>query len=68
MTEQIDWRAKQPSQMACFSNDLNVENLETLPAGTKSRTSHHRSPGGERRGKTIFPERTREGHRHSKEH
>ena len=25
--------------------------LETLPAGTKPRASHHRSPGGERRGK-----------------
>ena len=28
-----------------------VEELETLPAGTKPRTSHHRSPGEERRGK-----------------
>ena len=28
-----------------------VEELETLPAGTKPRTSHHRSPGGDRRGK-----------------
>ena len=28
-----------------------VEELETLPSGTKPRTSHHRSPGGERRGK-----------------
>ena len=28
-----------------------VEELETLPAGTKPGTSHHRSPGGERRGK-----------------
>ena len=37
---QIDWRAKQPSQAA-----WNVE-LESLPAGTKPRTSHHRSPGG----------------------
>ena len=25
-----------------------VEELETLPAGTKERTSHHRLPGGER--------------------
>ena len=29
--------------------------------GAKPRTSHHRPPGGERRGKTIFPERTRQG-------
>ena len=28
-----------------------VEDLETLPAGSKPRTSHHRSPGGERRRK-----------------
>ena len=38
-----------------------VEELETLPAGTKPRTSHHRSPGGERREKskrwTIFLDR-----------
>ena len=27
-----------------------VEELETLTAGTKPRTSRHRSPGGERRG------------------
>ena len=30
---------------------LSVEKLETLPAGTKPKTPHHRSPGGERRGK-----------------
>ena len=45
---------------------------ETLAAGTKPRTSHHRSPGGERRGKrkrfTIFFKRKREGHRQSVEH
>ena len=42
-----------------------------LPALTKPTTSHHRSPGGERRGKrkrlTIFLEVTREGHRQSDE-
>ena len=30
---------------------ISVEKLETLSAATKPRTSHHRSPGGERRGK-----------------
>ena len=49
-----------------------VEELETLPAGTKPRTSHHRSPGGERRGKrkryTIFLKRRSDGHRQSDEH
>ena len=38
----------------------------TLNVGTKSRTSYHRSPGGERRRKRkcsiIFLERTRKGH------
>ena len=42
-----------------------VEELETLTAGTKPRTSHHRLPGGDRRGKnkrsTIFLESRREG-------
>ena len=28
---------------------LSVEELETLPAGTKPRASHHQSPGGETR-------------------
>ena len=41
---------------------LSVEELETLPAGTKPGASHHRWPGGERRGKrkrsTISPDRT----------
>ena len=39
---------------------------------TKPRTSHHQSPGGERRGKrkrwTIVHKRTRDGHRQSDEH
>ena len=30
--------------VACFS-----EKLETIPAGTKPRTYHHRPPGGQRR-------------------
>ena len=49
-TEQTDWRAKQPSQAAYVSEDMKCWGLETLPAGTKPGTSHHRSPGGERRG------------------
>ena len=43
-----------------------------LPAGTKPRTSHHRSPEGEKRGKrkrsTFFFERTREDYCQSFEH
>ena len=49
-----------------------VLELETLPAGKKPRSSHHRSPGGDmrRKGKlsTIFFQRTREGHHQSYEH
>ena len=63
VTEQIDQRAKQPPQVE------SVEELETLPAGTEPRTSHHGSPGGERRRPrqrpTIFLERARKGHRQS---
>ena len=49
----IDCREQlmQPTQVARVSGDLKREELETLPAGTKPRTSHHRSPGGDRRGK-----------------
>ena len=49
-----------------------AEELGTLPAGTKPRTSHHRSPGRERprKGKRsmIFLERMREGHHQSDKH
>ena len=40
--------------------------LEILPAGTKPRTSHHRSPGGERRGKrkTFFTQYGSPAHAH----
>ena len=48
-----------------------VEELKTLTSGTMPKTSHHRSPGGERRGKrkrsTVFLERARESHRQSDE-
>ena len=48
-----------------------IEELETLPAGTKPGTSHHRSPVGEmcrkRKRLTISLEMTREGHRQSDE-
>ena len=48
------------------------DDLDVLAAGTKSKTSHHRSPGGERRKKRklemVFSERTREGRRQSDQH
>ena len=69
-TEQTDWQAKHLSQVVCSASRKiwSVEKLETLPAGTKPRTSHHWSPEGERRWTTIFLKRTRESHRQSDEH
>ena len=55
MTKQIDGQATQPSQVAWKISS--VEELETLPAGTKSRTSHHQSHEAERgrkRGKEAW--------------
>ena len=59
VTEQINWRGKkQPSQVACVSEDLKWRSRTLrVRASTKPRTSHHRSP-----------ERTRKGHRRSDEH
>ena len=61
-------RSKLPSQMACVSEELKCEELETLPAGTVPRTSHYRSPGGEngghRKRSTIFRERMWESQSH----
>ena len=68
MAEHIDRRACKLNhhQRSASRNAWNVEELETLPAGTNPRASHHRSPGGERRGNRkgsmIFLERKREGH------
>ena len=70
MTNQTDCLAKKwlASRKVC-----SVEELETLPVGTKPRTSHHRSLGGERRGKRLWSARRsslkgREGNRQSDEH
>ena len=64
MTEQIDWLAIKATSQADVSPKIrSIEELETLPAGTKTRTSHHRLPGGERHRKrkrsTNFLDRTR---------
>ena len=47
MTEQTDWRAKQPSQMSCISEDLKRWGVWALSA-SRPRTSHHWLPGGGR--------------------
>ena len=49
MTEQIDWPAKQPSEAVCVPEDLKCRGAWDVGCGHKA--SHHRSPGGERRGK-----------------
>ena len=46
MIEQIDWWAKQSSQVA--EKIWSADELETLPAGTKPMATHLWSPGGER--------------------
>ena len=47
-----DWRGKATTKRGLRLGKIgSVEELETLPAGSKPRTLHHRSPGGERRGK-----------------
>ena len=50
------------------SNDCTITAICT----SDEKPSHRQSPGGERRGKrkcpTVFPERTRKGHRRSREH
>ena len=46
---ETDWREKQPyHKRLAFRKIWNIEEIEILPAGTKQRTSHHRSPRGER--------------------
>ena len=70
-TYQSGWQSNHHKWLAS-RKIWSVEKLETLPAGTKPRTSHHWSPEGERRGKrehqTVFLERTRDGHRESDDH
>ena len=60
-----DWLAEQPPQILYVSEDQTVEELETQLADTKPWTSHHGSPGGERRRERkrsmIFLLKTREG-------
>ena len=49
--EQTDLAGKSNPHKWLVSRKIgSVEELETLAAGTKPRTLHHRSPGGERRG------------------
>lgn len=50
MTQQTG-RQSIPHKWLASQMIWSAEELETLPVGTKSRTSHNRSPGGERRGK-----------------
>ena len=46
------WKSKMEVRIAC-EREMEIEivggEFETLPVTTKPRTSHHRSPGGEKR-------------------
>ena len=46
------WKSEMDVRIAC-EREMEIEivggEFETLPVATKPRTSHHRSPGGERR-------------------
>ena len=72
-TEQTDWRAKQPSQVACFSEVLKF--WEAWDTNLRAQSQwHHTIDRLEERGmqrgsarRSSF-ERTREGHRQSDEH
>ena len=73
MTEQIDWRAKQPSHVACVVEDLKYWGAWDTTCGHKDKDIiYHRSPGGDsgekRKRLTLFLESTREGNRRSDEH
>ena len=49
MSGQTHWQAKQPSQVACVSEDCSVEESEIhITRQHKTKSSHHQSPGGER--------------------
>ena len=59
---------KEPSQVACFSEDLKYwETRDTTCRHKSEDITPSPSPGGERREK-IFPAGTEEGHRQSDEH
>ena len=40
MTEQTDWRAKQPSQVACFKEDLKCGEARDTTCGHKAQGHH----------------------------
>ena len=72
MTKQIDWWAKQLSQVVCISGDLKCWKAWNTTCKRKAKTSHPQSPGGERCGKrkhsVIYFERMREDHCQSCKH
>ena len=66
----MSWTCR--SQMKRQSRSIDWRAKQPSQAVCVSRTSHHRSPGGQRRRQrkrsTIFLERTRKGHRQSDQH
>ena len=47
--DRVAGKATLTSGLLLERSEVCVQELETLPAGTKPKTSHHRLPGGERR-------------------
>ena len=67
-SEQIDLRAKQPSQMACVSEDLKCWGTWDTTCGRKAKDITPSIAWTREVWREIFLERTREGHRQSDEH
>ena len=69
MTEQIDWWAKQPSQVACFSEDLKCWGAWDTTCGYKARditpSIAWRREAWKEKALDIFLIRTRQGHSQS---
>ena len=72
MTEQIDWQSKWYCNWHTYWKIWRVVELQTLPAGTEPRTSHHWSSGEERLRKRqqsqTYLKRTRVGYFQSEQH
>ena len=74
MTEQTDWRAKQPSQVACFSEDLKCWGAHDTTCGHKGKAKDirpsitWRRETREKEVQDVLLKRTREEHHQSDKH
>ena len=60
LTEQTEWRAKQPSQ-GWIRRSKVLRSLRRWPKAQKPRTPYHRSPGAKRQRSAIYLEGTKAG-------